>query len=105
MRIREQGRIGAEKIFHYLKRFNEQYAVEGLQRGVSVIKKRTRYVRAMNFVIADTQRSRLVSTFGEDPDYFQLHRTQLQGLDIVCSAPLPEWTGWTSIENGSILNL
>ena len=54
VRIREQGRIGAEKVFNYVKRFDRGDMHEALERGLSVIEKRTRYVRAMNVILAST---------------------------------------------------
>ena len=52
VRIREAGRIGAEKVFNYVKRFDRGDMHEALERGLAVIEKRTRYVRAMNVILA-----------------------------------------------------
>jgi glutamine amidotransferase len=102
VRIREQGRIGAEKIFNYVKRFENGDMLESLKRGVSVIEKRTRYIRAMNFIMASAERSYLVSTFGENPGYFQLHRRRDANLDLVCSVAYPGESGWQLIDNNTI---
>jgi len=102
VRIREQGRIGAEKIFNYVKRFENGDMLESLKRGVSVIEKRTRYIRAMNFIMASAERSYLVSTFGENPDYFQLHRRRGANLDLVSSVAYPGESGWQPIDNHTI---
>ena len=102
VRIREQGRIGAEKIFNYVKRFQNGDMLETLKRGVSVIEKRTRYVRAMNFILASAEQSYLVSTFSENPGYFQLHRRRDADLDLVCSVAYPGESGWQAIDNHTI---
>ena len=39
VRIKEQGRIGAEKIFNYIKRFNKGDMLVALQRALGVIEK------------------------------------------------------------------
>src|SRR5207249_4703107 len=48
VRISEEGRIGAEKIFNFIKRFDRGNMFEALNHGVEVIRKRTTYIRAMN---------------------------------------------------------
>ena len=74
--------VGAEKIFNFIRRFDKGTRAVA-QRGVDVINKRTRYVRAMNFVIASPDEVHVSSTFGEDPDYFQQH-SRSESLNIVC---------------------
>src|SRR5262245_9869190 len=44
VRIAEQGRIGAEKIFNFIKRFDHGSIHEALTRGTEVIRKRSKYV-------------------------------------------------------------
>ena len=61
VRIKEEGRIGAEKIFNYVKRFDHGDRLKALTRGTAIIEKRTRYVRAMNLIIADTTSSGILS--------------------------------------------
>jgi len=102
VRIRESGRIGAEKIFNYVKRFDKGDMLEAMQRAVGVIQKRTRYVRAMNIVIASDRSRYLASVFNEDPEYFQMHRKTENGTHIVCSEAYPGEDGWRNVENGTI---
>ena len=54
VRIKEQGRIGAEKIFNYIKRFYKGDMDTAFERGINLIQKKTRYVRAMNIIMTDT---------------------------------------------------
>jgi glutamine amidotransferase len=105
VRIREEGRIGAEKIFNYVKRFENGDMLESVKRGVGVIEKRTRYVRAMNFIMASLEDSYLATAFGENPGYFQLHRRQEPGLDLVCSVAYPGECNWQAIENHTVTAL
>ncbi len=105
VRIREEGRIGAEKIFNYVKRFDKDDMLESIRRGVGVIEKRTRYVRAMNFIMADPGSAYLATIFGEDPGYFQLHRRRENGIDLVCSVAYPGEKNWKTIDNHSIAAL
>ena len=103
VRIKEAGRIGAEKIFNYVKRFNRGDLAAALSRGCEVIRKRTRYVRAMNVILADSRMAAVACHFGEDPDYFQLRRTRRDGRDIVCSDPYPGESGCGVVGNGETL--
>ena len=102
VKIAEHGRIGAEKIFNFIKRFDHGSMLEALQRGTDLIRKRTKYVRAMNIIMADDQRAYVASFFNEDPDYFTLHYSQERGLLIVASDPLPGDERWVKIANETV---
>ena len=106
VRIREHGRIGAEKVFNFVKRFDRGDLRSALERGLPLIEKRTRYLRAMNIVVTDASfRITVASRFNEDPDYFQMHRTTVGGASVLCSERYPEPAGpaeWTPIPNGTI---
>ena len=103
VRIREQGRIGAEKVFNYVKRFDRGDMHVALERGLSVIEKRTRHVRAMNVILASPARVHVSCRFAEDSDYFQMRERESGGVRVVCSDPYPGTTGWTRIDNGAVL--
>ena len=105
VRIREQGRIGAEKIFNYVKRFDHGDMLSGLNKAVEVITNRSRYIRALNFIMSSSSAIYVVSQFGEDPDYFQLYRCNEMGLDIVCSQQYTSRGVWRPIDNGAVLRL
>lgn len=94
VRIRERGRIGAEKVFNFVKRFDRGDFGLALQRGLRAIEKRTRRMRAMNLIVADrSSRVDVATNFREDPEYFQMHTAELDGVRIICSDPYPEFTG------------
>ena len=105
VRIKESGRIGAEKVFNFVKRFDQGDFADALKRGLDAIERRTRYMRAMNLIVADTaRRVHFASRFREDPGYFQMHAAHFDGAHILCSKPYPDTMGridWTPVENGS----
>ena len=106
VRIRESGRIGAEKIFNYASRFSHLGAIPGLQKTVDVIEKRTRYIRAMNLIIATPQQSLLSTQYNENQGYFQMHRASNDRFKIVCSEPYPlPDAKWQTIENRTVTEL
>lgn len=102
VRIKERGRIGAEKVFNYLKRFDKGNMRDAMQKGLEIIEKRTRYVRALNCIVASTDAAYVACRFNEDPDYFQLREKLAGHVHMVCSAPYPGDAGWRVIENGRV---
>ncbi|MCB0333843.1 MAG: hypothetical protein KDD55_10120 [Bdellovibrionales bacterium] len=102
VRIQEEGRIGAEKIFNYIKRFDKGDMGEALRRGVSVIEKRTRYVRAMNIIISNGTEQFLATSYNEDPEYFGMWKKEIEGVRIFCSDPYPEEENWVPIANNTV---
>ncbi len=110
VRIKERGRIGAEKVFNFVKRFADGDMGLALERGLDAIEKRTRYVRAMNLVVADAAGEvHFATRFSEDPDYFRMHVSRGDGVRILCSTPYPDSHSesdggrtWTPVANGAI---
>ena len=104
VRIQSEGRIGAEKIYNYIRRFDKGDLCAATARATDIIRKRSAYVRAMNIILSDGEQSCVSSSFGEDPDYFQLYRKQAPGLELVCSQPLDD-DGWQPIDNHTTIPL
>ena len=106
VRIKERGRIGAEKVFNFVKRFGHGDMGRALRRGLDAIEKRTRYVRALNLIVADSSRRvHFATRFSRDPAYFQMHTAELDGVRVLCSEPYPDSAGrlaWTPVNNGTI---
>ena len=96
VRIKSEGRIGAEKIYNYVKRFDKGDLGAALAKGTDIIGKRSRYVRAMNIIMADAAGIHVSSDFGEDPDYFQMHVAQDESRLTVCSDPLERDGPWST---------
>ena len=102
VKIKADGRIGAEKIFNFIKKFDNGDMLKALTKGIDIIGKRSRYIRAMNVFIADKQRVYLSSQFSEDQDYFTLHYKQTENELIICSTPYLQEKNWLALENNSI---
>lgn len=102
VKIREKGRIGAEKIFNFIMRFNKGDIYTALNRGIPIIEKRSKYIRAMNIIMANKQNAYLCSIFNEDKDYFTMHVKKNGYLTILCSEPYPGESNWQEIENHTV---
>ncbi len=102
VRIREDGRIGAEKIFNYILRFEQGDSLAGLRKALGIINRRTRYVRAMNLIMACRERIYLASQFSEDATYFQMHIKHTNGATLLCSAPYAGENDWTPVANHTL---
>jgi glutamine amidotransferase len=100
VRLREEGRIGAEKIFNVIKRFDRGDLGVALQKATALIQKRTRYVRAMNIIVTDHQQFYVSSAYAERPAYFQMAVKHDPAL-VICSDPFPGESGWETIPNQS----
>jgi glutamine amidotransferase len=99
VRIKEQGRIGAEKIFNFIKRFNNGDMANAIKKGVEIIKKRSSFIGAMNFIISDREKQYLYSSFSREPEYFTMHKKEDAETLVVCSDRFSKEAGWSRIEN------
>ena len=99
VKIKSEGRIGAEKIFNFIKRFNNHNMFLAIKKGTEIIIKRSDYVRAMNIIIADKNRVFVSSNYNEDPEYFGMHFKKSKDELIICSEVYPKESGWERIEN------
>jgi predicted glutamine amidotransferase len=105
VKIKEQGRIGAEKIFNYIKRFDNGNAKEMLNKGAEIIIKKTNYVRAMNIILSNKKASYVYSYFNEDADYFTMYKKETENEVIVCSEKLSNEESWIPVQNKTLLEL
>ena len=105
VRIQSPGRIGAEKIYNYIRRFDKGDKLAATEKAVDIITRRSSYVRAMNIILSDGEQSCLSTSYNEDPGYFQLHQKKENGLHLVCSRPFAGETGWTAIDNHRTIKL
>jgi glutamine amidotransferase len=101
VKIREQGRIGAEKIFNFVRRFDKGDTLKALEKAVHIIKKRTRYIRGMNIIMVNEGAIFVSSFFNEDKEYFTMRYVEGKEL-IICSEPYPSEKKWTRIANNSV---
>jgi glutamine amidotransferase len=101
VKIREAGRIGAEKIFNYIRRFDNGDTRQALDKAVGIIKKRTRHIRGMNIIMVNETGIFVSSHFSEDRDYFTLRFREGREL-VICSAAYPGEDNWHAIANESV---
>lgn len=100
VKIREEGRIGAEKIFNYIKRFDKGRLDEAFRKALNIITRRTSYIRAMNILMTDGEKIYANTQYGEDPDYFTLFH-QSGDKEAFCSQPLGGQ--WDPLPNNTIM--
>lgn len=103
VRIKEDGRIGAEKIFNYIKRFDKGNIKIALSKATDIIIKKTSYIRAMNIILSSDQSTLVYSKFNEDDEYFTMHYLQSDDFIIVCSEQMDNITGWRKIPKNSLM--
>ena len=100
VKLRVGGRIGAEKVFNFIRRLQRARGKRGFFDAISLIRKRTRYLKAMNLMMTDGKTLHLASHFSEDPDYFGMVCKREPGLLAYCSQPLDDGP-WLPIDNGT----
>ena len=101
VKIQEAGRIGAEKIFNYIRRFDKGDTRQALVKAVAIIRKRTRHIRGMNIIMVNDAGIFVSSYFSEDDDYFTLRFREGREL-VICSAAYPDENNWHAIANESV---
>ena len=106
VKIRADGRIGAEKVFNFIQRLDHGDMTEAIIKGVDIIEKRSSYIRAMNIIIADRQAVYVSSFFNEDEDYFNMYYKKTKDALIICSEKYPgqqdAQQDWLAIKNRSV---
>ncbi|MCP4388611.1 MAG: hypothetical protein GY802_09970 [Gammaproteobacteria bacterium] len=105
VRIKSEGRIGAEKIYNYIRRFDKGDKYAATDKVVDIIKKRSAYVRAMNIILSDGEQSIVSTSYSENPDYFQMYQKHDEGLHLVCSRAFAGEQDWTPIANNTTIAL
>ena len=101
VRIKEQGRIGAEKIFNFIRRFDTGDTHAALKKAVEIIRNRTKYIKAMNIIVAKERTVYLSTYFTGDEEYFTMHYKEGPEL-VICSETYPFEKGWQSIANETV---
>jgi glutamine amidotransferase len=105
VRIRVEGSTGAEKIFNLVRRLDRGDPGAALRNAMTVLRRRSRYIRAANMILTDGRRAWVSSYFDEQPEYFTLHVARRADLVAVCSEPLPDDGDWSKLPNASIEEL
>lgn len=102
VKINSEGRIGAEKIFNYIKRFDKGNFFDALKKGTDIIDKKTSYIRAMNIIMCSKENVYLYSKFNEDPDYFTMYFKNDKNTLVISSMPLKGIDSMIKIGNNSL---
>ena len=105
VRIKSSGRIGAEKIYNYIRRFDKGDKLAALDKATSIISKRSAYVWAMNIILSDGVQNCLSTSYSESADYFQMQQKQDGDLKLVCSRPFAGESDWMPIANNTTILL
>jgi len=105
VKIKEEGKIGAEKIFNYIKRFDKGSIKDALRKGTEIIKNKSNYIRAMNIILTDEKSAFIYSHFNEDEEYFTMMMKKNDNQIIICSEKLTDENDWTSIQNNSLTEI
>lgn len=106
VRLREEGRIGAEKLFRFVMRFVPGRGAGGaLRKALPIVEARSARVRAMNLILAGPDSDWVATVHREDADYFTLHRKREHGRLLTCSEPFPGEDGWQPLPNGLVEEL
>lgn len=98
VKIKEQGRIGAEKIFNVIRRFDGGDTLTALRKAVGLIRNRTRSIRGMNIILVRETAIYLSTFFTGDADYFTIRYKEGPPL-VICSEAFPSEEGWHAIPN------
>ena len=103
VRLREEGRIGAEKLFRFLLRFVPGRGMEAaLRKALPIVEQRSARVRAMNLIVAGPGGDFAASLHREDHEYFTMHRRRAGGRLTLCSEPFPGETDWEALPNDCV---
>lgn len=105
VKIKEDGRIGAEKIFNFIKRFDKGSIKEAIGKGTEIINKKSNYIRAMNIIWSEEKTSYVYSQFNENADYFTMYKKENENTVAVCSEKFPDEKDWLPIANNTLTEI
>lgn len=103
VRLREEGRIGAEKLFRFIQRFLPGRGMEAaLRKALPIVEQRSARVRAMNVLLGGPEATFVASLHRADPEYFTLHRKRSADTLMLCSEPFAGECGWEPLPNDCV---
>jgi predicted glutamine amidotransferase len=103
VRLSVEGRTGAHRIFRFIRNLQRNGTSAAITHAVTVLQRRSAYIRACNFILADARAIHVHSLFNSAPEYFTLYRHQTADQLVVCSSPYAAGDGsWLPLANGSI---
>ncbi len=101
VKLKMEGRIGAEKIFNFVLRLNHDKLKESIEKAVKIIISRSSKIRGMNFIIANEEGIYLNSYFEDDEEYYTMHKHTSEGIQMICSEKLGIVSNWEKINNNT----
>ena len=104
VKIKEKGRIGAEKIFNIIKKFNNKNLLENISSTINLLETNSDYIKAINLIISDKEKIYISSFFNEMPEYFTMHFLSDKNIKIICSDPIFEGA-WKKIDNKNVMEI
>jgi glutamine amidotransferase len=102
VKIKSEGKIGAEKIFNFIKRFDKRCLKEAIKKSNKIIENRSEYIKAMNYIITDSENIYINSYFNKDREYFTLYKKECENTSVICSERFGNDKAWQTIENKTI---
>jgi len=82
VRMKAEGETGAHKIFNIFLGFIDRNGFEeGVREAIKYIEDHTRYIRALNIIISNKEKTFVYCKYSEEQDFFQIR----YGNGIVCS--------------------
>jgi predicted glutamine amidotransferase len=102
VRIQAPGRIGAEKVFNFIKRFDHGDMEQAITKAREIIEKRSKYIKAMNIIIADKEAVYVSTQYNENREYFTMHYKESAGNLVICSEKYPGEEHWQALPNKSM---
>lgn len=100
VRMKVDGRIGAEKVFNLIRLRKQQNMRNALTEAVRLLQQRTVEFKACNVIVSDGNEVYLASRFTVDDEYYTLRRKVEGERLLICSAPFAGETDWEPIEQG-----
>jgi len=100
VKLQEQGRIGAEKIFNFIRRFDHGDTLSALRKAVEIIRNRTRSIRAMNIILVKGRTVYLSTYFTGTRITSRCVTRKIRSWSSVRGLPFRR--GWKGVANGTV---
>ena len=100
VRIQSEGRIGAEKIFSLIRSYDKGDTRSALELAMTVLEKRSTYIKAANIIMSDGPSILAASRFNEDDEYYTLWKSTDNETMVIASEPIDNNKTWQPIPQG-----
>ncbi|MCM2271237.1 MAG: class II glutamine amidotransferase [candidate division Zixibacteria bacterium] len=100
VRIKAEGRIGAEKLFNVILSRYRGDLRQAVADSMKLLEQRTTHLKAANLIISDGASILLASRFTEKLDYYTMWRKADAHRLVICSEPLYSEALWSPVAQG-----